>query len=430
MSLEAAHHRLDWKLDFHRGLAQVRSRAGTVTMITLALVAATVAYLAVVPPMYKASTDISLDPRGLQVVQNDVTPRSETNEFAVSLVESQSRVAQSEAVLRAVVDRLGLVSDPEFVREPNLIIRTLRTLIPDVKEDRETRAMRALQRVVDVHRASRSYVLVVSVSSESPLQRVEQSMSSHLNELAEPVREPEDPVETFRAQNNLIGSAARLITDQQLEELNTRLSAEHGNVVQQRARVEEIHRLLAKGEPDASLEAVQSPTFASLRAQYAQVLHRQAAAAALLGPRHPDVRVIREQRDGYRRLIAEELKRVADVARSEYARALASEQALKAEFETMKATTVRSNESMVRLRELERVAESNREIYRAFLVRAKEIGAQGGVDTSNTRGISAALPPIQPSSPRRSLVLIAALAGLLSTGFIWLTGPRPAGHHA
>ncbi|KAB2942918.1 MAG: GumC family protein [Hyphomicrobium sp.] len=456
MSAETAHLESFWSSELRGYAAQLRARAVVILVITACLVAAAVAYLAVVPARYRASTEIFLDPRGLQVVQNDVTPRLETSEVATSLVESQSRIAQSEAVLRMVVDRLRLDADPEFVRPPNLLDRVRRSISPAREEDRQTRAMRTLQRAIDVHRASRSYVIVMSVLSEDPIkaarivdamanlyierevsarqnaaERVEQAMTSHLNELADRVRKSEDAVERFKAENNLIGSAARLMSDQQLEELNSRLSAEHANVVLLRARVEEIDKLLARGiDSDASLEAVQSPTIASLRAQYAQVVRRQASADALLGPRHPDTQVLREQRNGYRRLIAEELRRIADATRTEYNRALASEKTLQTDLEALKNVTIRSNGAMVRLRELERVAESNREIYRAFLTRAKEIGAQGGVDTSSTRIISAAVPPNRPSSPRGSLLLMAAFAGLiLGIGYVLLSAPPARGRN-
>jgi uncharacterized protein involved in exopolysaccharide biosynthesis len=302
---------------------------GTIALVCLCFGAAAVAYLAIVPPSYAASTEIFLDPRGLQVVANDVSPRSESNEFSVSLVESQLRVAQSEGVLREVVRRLALERDAEFVPPPGMLSELRSMLAPAAFEDDATRAMRALERAVDFRRASRSYVIVISARSEEPAKaaliadtvadvyierevsarssaaaRVETSMTSRLKELADRVRDSEDAVESFKAKNNLIGSATRLMSDQQLEELNTRLNSEHANVVEQRARVEQIDMLLASGaEPDANLEAVQSPTIANLRAQDAQVVRRQGAAEALLGPRHPELRVIREQRAGYRRLI-------------------------------------------------------------------------------------------------------------------------------
>ena len=456
MSAEAARG-FDLSSEFSGIIHYLRSRLGTLVLWSAGFAAIAVAYLLLVSPSYIAATEIFLDPRGLQVVANDVTPRSDTNEFAVSLVESQMRIAQSEAVLRTVVDRLGLDKDPEFARPPGFLSKVRNAIAPQVVEDDATRAMRSLDRGVTVRRASRSYVVVISARSEDPVKaariantlasvyiehevgarqgsadRVENAMSSRLNELAERVRLSEDAVETFKAQNDLVGSAAHLISDQQLESLNARVSAAHANVVQQRARVEQIDALLAAGgEPGALLEAVQSPTIASLRSQYAQMARRQSAAETLLGPHHPDLKAIREQRAGYRRLINEELARIAEATRSEYRRALSSEQALSADFDRMKGTTIRSNKAMVRLRELSRQSNSNKDIYQAFLVRAKEIGAQGRVDTSNTRVIASAIAPNQPSGPRAILLLVAIIGGFaLSAGYLWFFGARSPGSNS
>jgi uncharacterized protein involved in exopolysaccharide biosynthesis len=453
IAVHSAHLDSNWRAELKGYIAQLRRRTGFLAIVGLGFAALAVAYLLLVPARYRASTEVFLDPRGLEVVQNDVTPRLATSEVATSLVESQARIAQSEAMLLAVVDRLRLNEDDEFVGA-SLPEQIIGTLFPGPAEDTRTAAMRKLQRAINVNRASRSYVIVMGVESEDPIkaariadalatiyiereatarkgaaERVEVSLSSRLNELADRVRASEDAVESFKAQNNIIGSATKLISDQQLEDANTRLTAQHNTVVQLRARVEQAEKLLAKGaDLDTSLEALQSPTIASLRVQYAQVMRRQASAQALLGPRHPDVQVIREQRDSYRRLIREELERVAEMSKTEYTRAVTSEDELKADLDRLKSTTIRQNEAMVRLRELERVAESNREIYRAFLVRAKEIGAQGDLDTSSTRIVSAAVAPLRPSGPRASLVLLAAVGGLIvAAAYVLLVGPQARG---
>jgi uncharacterized protein involved in exopolysaccharide biosynthesis len=438
------------RTDIAQGLSRVRAHAGAIALVGLLFAACGVAYLIAVPARYRAATEIFVDTRGLQVVQNDVTPRSDTDESSISLVESQSRVAQSEPVLRAVVQRLHLDEDPEFVRPPNLLSHLVELVSPQsAAEDAVTRAMRYLQRVVDVSRVSRSYVIVVSVRSEDPIKsarianvlaetyiehevnarrsaasRVEGAMTSRHTELADRVRAADDAIETFKVENNLVGSASRLMSDQQLEELTTRLSTEHARVVLLRARFEQMDSLLKQNvSPDDIPEALQSVTIAGLRSQYAQVVSRQTRALTLLGPRHPDVKVLTQQRDAQRRLIGDELRRIAEGAKTEYDRGLASEKALRADLEALKANTIRSNEAMVRLRELERVAASNRDIYQAFLMRAKEIAAQGAVDTSNSRVISAAIPPVQPSGPRLLLIPMALLAGIALAGaYFWLFG--------
>jgi succinoglycan biosynthesis transport protein ExoP len=431
----------------------MRGAATIGTFGVLAAVAA-VGYLALIPPRYEAQTEILLDPRRLQVVQNDVTPRSESNESAISLVESQLRVVQSEHVLRTVVERLRLDADPEFVGGG--LVDDIRELFATGPGEHATvRALRRLQRVVIAQRASRSYVIVVNARSEDPLKaariadttanvyletevkarsdfakRASGSMVSRLKELADAVRDAEARVEEFKKANNLTGAGNRLVSDQQLEEMNIRLITARNHTVEQRARLEQIERMVSSGgSPDAIAEAVQSTAIAQLRAQYADIVRREGSALALLGARHPDVQIAREQRKQQLVLIADELKRITEAARNDFARARASEEKLAVELEVLKRTAEVSRDSSVRLRELERQSEANRAIYEAFLVRAKELGEQGGVDTSSSRVIAEALAPNRPSTPRGSLIPVALAAGLmLGAASVLLRGRgRPAG---
>ena len=67
-----------------------------------------------------------------------------------------------------------------------------------------------------------------------------------------------------------------------------------------------------------------------------------------------------------------------------------AKQTLAANFATLKQTAMGNGEAMVGLRELERDAQASRDIYQAFLVRARETGAQEQVDTKNIRVLSKA----------------------------------------
>lgn len=426
----------------------VRKNLFAICASVLTPVALACLYLLIIPPTYEASTEILIDPRGLQVVQNDVTPRTDNNESSVSVVESQLRVVQSEAVLRAVINQLHLNDDPEFIGRSNWLSEIRGLFSFGAPEDSRTTALRSLQKAVVAQRASRSYVIVIKARSEDPIKaariadavatayldheikeraetarRVEAAIGSRLKELADRLHKSEEEVEAFRKQNNLVGTGKRLVNDQQLEELNTRLGAARGQTAAQRARLSQVEVILKSGaDPDAIPEAVlQSTAVANLRSQYAEIMRSEGTASVLYGPLHPTVKIIREQRARYRALIADELRRIADSTRNEYTRAKANEDALAAELETLKQKVVASDELSVRLRELERIAASNRAIYEAFLVRRKEIGEQGAIDTSNTRVIAAALAPNRPASPRGSLILLSLIIGFaIAAGVVWV----------
>ena len=168
---------------------------------------------------------------------------------------------------------------------------------------------------------------------------------------------------------------------------------------------------LSKDEIGAFPEAVQSQTITALRSQYAEVMRREAEQMTSLGERHPAVIEIQAEAVRLRRMIEDEVHRIALSARSENESARANEETLAANLEKLRGSAVTTNEAMVTLRELERDVQANRTVYEAFLVRARETGEQERVDTKNIRVISPADLPQRRSFPPSNLLL--ALAALL-----------------
>jgi capsular exopolysaccharide synthesis family protein len=84
-----------------------------------------------------------------------------------------------------------------------------------------------------------------------------------------------------------------------------------------------------------------------------------------------------------------------------------------------------SNQSgieQVRLRELQREADANRTLYETFLARYKETNAQESLALPNSRMVSKADIPVQPSFPKTILILALAVALGLSFGSLLALG--------
>jgi len=244
--------------------------------------------------------------------------------------------------------------------------------------------------------------------------QVSQSLSARLNELKYRVREAEDRVETFKARNNILGASGQLINEQQLSELNKQLGVARARTAAAKARLDQVERLqLSKDETGAFPEAVQSQTVAALRSQYAEVMRREAEQMTSLGQRHPAVIEIQAEAVRLRKMIEDEVHRLALAARSEYESARANEAALAASLETLKNRAVTTNEAMVT--QLERDVQASRAVYESFLVRARETGEQERLDTKNIRVISRAEPPQGRSFPPSNF-LLAVGALLIGVG--------------
>ncbi len=410
----------DTGIDLRRILTVLWRGKATILWTTAASLLIAVMFVLMVPHRYTAMTQILIDPTDLHAVGNELTPTNLANDATVLQVESQVRVLTSDSVLRRVVKTEALDKDPEFAGQAG-----------GEGTDSVAAALNALKRSIQVKRAERTYVVDVSVTTREPaksarianaiaeaylqeqtdvrsdaVRQISQSLSSRLTELKDRVRAAEDRVEAFKQRNNILGASGQLVNEQQLTEMNNQLSAARARTAAAKARLDQVQQVqLTKNEFGAFPEAVQSQTITALRSQYAEVMRREAEQMTSLGARHPAVIEIQAEAERLRRMVDDEVHRIAISARTEYESARANEETIAANLDKLKSNAMTTNEAMVTLRELERDVQANRAVYEAFLVRARETGAQERLDTKNIRVISQADIPLRRSFPPSNLLL-------------------------
>jgi polysaccharide biosynthesis transport protein len=426
-----------------RGFVEIARRRRAWIAATAAIcVGMGLIYVLVTPARYVATTQLLLDPYGLQIVNNDLNPRSTQSEISLAEAESQVQVAISEVVLAKVVEREQLADDREFGNAGAGLLGRVVALVrsPPKDLDRSQKALRILQTHLEARRAEKTFVLNLSVWTEDANKsarianalaevyleqestakadaalRVNASLVARLNELRQNVQESDSRVERYKAQNKIITATGQLVNEQQLSDMYKRLTLARERTAQQSARYAEIERLRrSKASPDAIAEVTDSGTFMALRTKYAEAKQTEANALTALGPRHPALQAARAQAEASRKLVDEEVARIAQSAFGDLERSRANEQAIESSIEALKQLTSQINESQVKLRELEREAESNRTVYMASLTRAKEVGEQRSLDKSNARIITHALPP----STKSNLPGLLILAGSLCVGLV------------
>jgi succinoglycan biosynthesis transport protein ExoP len=381
-----------------RGLFGVfRRRAALVVATTVLIVAGGLGVYLSLPPRFEAKAQVLLDPQGLQVLQNDLTHGATAADTALAQAESQLRVITSAKV----IEQEKLTNDPEFGdAPPGLLSRLLAPLrSPAEPSDPAIKALRILQSKVGAYRPDRTYVIEVIVTTMDPqksarianaiaetyiaqevaakselARRTSASLAARLDELRAHVQKSEDRVEDYKSKRNIIGASGRLVSEQQLTEINNQLLQARARAAELAARYEDIRRIQqGRLEPGAIAEALQSPVIAALRAQYAEIKRVEADRMRQFGPRHPSYAELAPQESQIRRLINDEVARIAQAAQSDLNRARANQRALEATLESLKREAVATSQASVKLRELEREAESNRAVYEAFLKRTKEL---------------------------------------------------------
>jgi uncharacterized protein involved in exopolysaccharide biosynthesis/Mrp family chromosome partitioning ATPase len=283
----------------------------------------------------------------------------------------------------------------------------------------ETAALEALSRHVNVKKTDRTFIVDIDVWSQDPAKaamlanaisnaylaesmksqataarRATTDLSGRLKELQARLRNAENTLAVYKAQNNFVGTQDSLISDQQLSASNQRLAAARALTLDAQAKSDQIEASRrASTDAGAIPEALQSPTIANLRAQYAEARKRYAEMTSELGPLHPALRQMEKQVEDLRHTIGEEVERFAQSAKNDLARARDYEASLNKALDAQKRQSVQLSQASVRLRELEREVEASRDVYQSFLKRSRETEEQESLNTSNARIIGEATAP-------------------------------------
>ncbi|HLZ02378.1 MAG TPA: exopolysaccharide transport family protein [Bradyrhizobium sp.] len=404
-------------------------------------------------PRFTATAELYIDPRELQLVDRELIPRAQDVSGLSMVVESQARLITSNSVLRRVIQDTKIDKDPEFGGATKGPLASLLGLLglelrstAETKED-DTATLDALTKHINVRKTERSFVVDIDVWSHDPAKaamlanalaeayladskstqaaaarRATSELSGRLKELQQRLRNAEDALAVYKAQNNFIGTQDSLLSDQQLSSSNQRLAAAHAATLDAQARFDQIEKSRnAATDAGATPEALQSPTIANLRAQYAEARKKYAELSAELGPLHPSLKQMEKQVDDLRRTINEEVDRFEQSAKNDLIRAREYEASMTKALDKQKRQSVELSQASVRLRELERDVAANRDVYQAFLKRSRETEEQESLNTSASRVIGEATVPLHRSfPPAMSLIAMLGLmlGGLGAVGWV------------
>lgn len=415
--------------------------AGTAALLTIAALI----YCLFADSLYSSTSQIIIDPRDRQVVSNDVNPSSISPDGGITQVESQVSVAESTGVLMRAIKATDLTRDPEF-NSRGLIGRLLRQFqgLPESAspEEQAAQTIDSLRRATVVKRADKVLVLDVTVTANSAdkaallanaiasayledqsdarsqaTRQASGGLTARLAEQRQQVQDAENAIERYKNENNMVMASGMLVSDQVLTDLNTQLANARNVTSGLKARVDQIGQRASGGlSSDATAEVMQSPVISKLREQEATLQQRITDMTSKFGPRHPAMVSVVAQKRGLEQLIEKELDRIAASVQTDYQRALANEQDLAARLDVLEKTSLVNDQASVRLRELQRDLEAVRSIYADFLKRSQETREQSGIDSTNARIISEAMPALKRKWPPIPLLLAGALFGGLGLG--------------
>lgn len=445
-------------LDFDTLLAIARRQWRVVALCVLGFVVLGVCYVLIAVPRYTAMTSVLIDRGNSQVVQQLSTIGGVLDDEASVL--SQVELLKSETIGLSAIDKLKLQDNLEFMdggRNPVLAaLSMVKTALnpkrwlggddDELLDPAEAKRREALERLVDdmqVTRAGRSYVLEISFTATSPqlaasiagaladayltdkldakydaTRRAGNWLQERIEELRQRSLESDLAVQKFRAANGLVVANDKLVSDQQLTELNSALIVARADTARAQARYDRIQQIIASGQTDAIVtDALDSSVINTLREKYLDASKRESEISKRLGEGHIQAIRLRQEMTEYNRLMFSELRRIAESYQSELEVAQSRERQITEGVQNATNVSVNASETQVQLRELERSAETYKNLYQTFLQRYQEAVQQQSFPVTEARIISRAVPPTLPSEPRISLVLaLCVILGGLAGG--------------
>jgi polysaccharide biosynthesis transport protein len=391
-------------------------------------------YFMLVPAPYTAKAILKVDTRKFQLFQQQVN----LGDDAGAALESHLEALKSENLALRVIDKLRLADDSEFgtaaaipiishlidkgraqsaawrVRNALRIFEKLYTVEPKglslIGIDFESANA---ERSAEVANAIAQAYIDEQLDAKYEITREgSRWLEGRIKELHDQVSTAEKAVIDYKAEHQIVDAGnGRLITEQQLTDLNNQLALARTKTSDTRARLDRINAAL-NDPADAGFinatasEALSNQLILKLRTQFLDLVAHEAEWSEKYGRNHLAVVALRNNMRQIRASILDELQRLREAYKNDYEVASEAERLVEQQLQRAIGETQSSNEAQVTLRGLETSSETYKAVHDNFVKRYTEATEQQSFPYTEVRLITKAVPPIKRTY-RKSLLIVA-----------------------
>ncbi|MCB1483974.1 MAG: polysaccharide biosynthesis tyrosine autokinase [Hyphomicrobiaceae bacterium] len=458
-------------MSLERAISAVRKRLKLVIAIPVVLAVTSALITLSLPNRYDASALVQIDPRQKLISNMDSVVTDLKGD--VPTVESEVEVIRSRPVILSVIETLGLRNDPEFNRASKLeeLFSWLGLAKEDASANPDRPAQLARDQIAEVLNPQRpgtsvperdevavafaerlkvvrvrttllidirfsasdatKAALIANTIAETYLrQQIEvkrranaaatEILEAKIEKMRGKVTEAERNVEQWKARNNIFDSEGQILSEKQLARLMEQSVNARNATTEAKAKYEQAQKLARMGDNGTALaEVLKSPTVQALKDQLATANRKAAELATRYGPKHPEMIKIRaEVAEAHAQLDAE-IARLVENLKNDYEVADAHERHLAQSIAQMKEQQIDTKDASVELLELQREADSSKQMFEALLTRYKQTSGTQDFQLPDAHIVERADIPLFPASPKRKqIVILATIAGfVMSMGF-------------
>lgn len=236
-----------------------------------------------------------------------------------------------------------------------------------------------------------------------------------LKQLDGQLRAADEKIQQFRRSKGLMRGANAPIASERLTSIGQQLAAAETARAEASARLKEIKSEQARGPTDAP-SVLSSRTMADLKQQLTTVSAQLASATAVLGPKHPSILALTDEKALIQHRMADEMQNIAASAQKSFDASDALVASLKKEMDAAKAQAGSATLDEASIESMVRDAEIKRQQYADLYKKASELETERRVLLGSTRLVSLAELPDKPFFPKKVPFLAAGATLALILG--------------
>ena len=435
-------------------VALIQSHRKLILRVALGTIAAAVLLALAMPTVWSSSAVVLMDQRKNNVT--DISAVLSQLPGDPATLQNQIQILTSRELAHTVIEKLDLNRDPEF--NPQLARPGIAQIAGEIAalfnprnwNDDSTAALDNnvlndrltdnFARHVTAEANGLSTAITLTVTSRDPVKaaRIANALAGayideqidvkrgaadtttgwlnqRIHDLSQQLQIQEGAVESYKAHHGLTDTApGNSLVDQQLVGINAQVVQARSDVAEKQAAYDRVNQLAASGDAADVSAVVSSPLIVQLRTQEAQLLRDEGDLQSKYGPLHPKLQALEEEKRDLDTKIADEVRRLTTATGNDLTVAKAHLQSLEQSLGGARGELTSQNYARVQLQALESNAASTRTQYEAFVGRLRQTQDQDNIATPESRIISPAAVPLNPSAPKRTLIVAASLPlGLL-----------------
>src|ERR1700722_9335737 len=407
-------------------------------------------YLSTAQKRYPGTAVVLIDSRKMQGLQTQASLGGD-NPIDSAMVDSQVEILKSETIASAVIKDLRLLDTAEFTGPDGGLLGSIASLFSPLFPESQPTDFQRLRMAINrfesqltVKRVGLSYVIEIDYQSLSPDQaaaianavadgyivdsleskyqasrRAAVWLQDRMKELRAQASTAERAVADYKAKNNIVDAGGRLLTEQQLAEINSSLTIARAQRAEAHAKLERITSILKADDNDRNVilndlatvaDTMQNPVIVRIRQTYLDYAAKESDWANKYGPAHLAVVNLRNQMREIRHSITDELRRTAEGYKSDFEIAKAREEASQKSLNETIAVSNDTSQAQIVLKDLESNAQSARALADNFLQLYMVSVQQQSFPFTEARVITQASMSFK-SSPKTLVILLAAMVG-------------------